>query len=348
MTRILGAFGAIGMLLAVIITPAAAHGLTSHSHKKFTLGIVLDIGGVNDKSFNHLAYVGLQEAEAKYGIKGSYIASQEQSQYVPNITHFAQAHVNLVIATGVLMSNAIFQVAQQYPRQKFAIIDGQPADANFNVHYLKNVEDLLFHEQESGFLAGIVAGLMEKNHVGKARHNIIGYMGGLPVPAVIRYEAGYVAGAKRVDPSIRVCGGYSQSFTDQTIGNQIGRTQISRGADILFGVAGGSGLGYLAAAQQEGKYGIGVDADQGHLGKFIITSAIKRVDRAVVQAVAATASGHFRGGDHFYTIKNGGTGFGKPSSIVPHFITRIANIYKAQMKAGKVVPPTKIPSVPGC
>lgn len=348
MSRILGVIGAIGLLLSVIITPAAAHGVGASAHKKFTLGIVLDVGGVNDKSFNHLAYVGLQEAIAKYGISGTYIPSSDQAEYVPNITHFAQAHVSLVIATGVLMSNAIYQVARQYPHQKFAIIDGQPTDANFVVHRLPNVEDLLFHEQESGFLAGIIAGLMEKNHVGKAKHNVIGYMGGLPVPAVIRYEAGYVAGAKRVDPSVRVCSGYSQSFTDQGIGDQIGRTQISKGADILFAVAGASGLGYLHAAQTQGRYGIGVDADQGYLGKFIITSAIKRVDKAVYQAVAATLHGKFRGGDHFYTIRNGGTGFGKPSSVVPRFIVRIANIYDAKMKAGKIRPPTAIPHVASC
>ncbi|MGH2409158.1 MAG: BMP family lipoprotein, partial [Chloroflexota bacterium] len=327
----------------------AARGLHSPAaHKKFTIGIVLDVGGVNDKSFNHLAYVGLQKAEAKYSyVKGTYISTQEQSQYVPNITHYA-GKVNLVIATGALMSQAIYQVARQYPHQHFAIIDGAPADANFVTHNLPNVENLLFHEQESGFLAGIVAGLMEKNHVGKAKHNVIGYMGGLPVPAVIRYEAGYIAGARKVDPSIRVCGSYSQSFTDQTKGNAIGRTQISKGADILFAVAGASGLGYLAAAQQEGRYGIGVDADQGYLGKYVITSAIKRVDKAVLQAVTATLHGKFRGGNHFYTIHNGGTGIGRISPIVPKYIGRIAKIYEKKMKAGKIHPATKIPSNTGC
>ena len=347
MSRILSVLAALGVLLAVVITPVAARGVASHPHKKFTLGIVLDVGGVNDKSFNHLAYVGLQEAQAAYGISGSYIATQEQAQYIPNLTRFA-GKVNLEIATGVLMSQAIYTVAKQYPRQKFAIIDGFPTPDFVHQVNLRNVENLLFHEQESGYLAGIIAGLMEKNHVGKAKHNVIGYMGGLPVPAVIRYEAGYVAGAKKVDPSVKVCGSYSQSFTDQTKGNEIGRTQISQGADILFAVAGASGLGYLTAAQQGGRYGIGVDADQGYLGKYIITSAIKRVDKAVYDTVAAVLNHHFRFGNHFYTIKNGGTGYGNLSPVVPAYIARIAATYKARMVAGQIVPPSKIPAVASC
>lgn len=343
MKRVLTTLAAACVLVAAAITPVAARGVATHAHAKpFTIGIVLDIGGVNDKSFNHLAYVGLQEAQAAYGIRGTYIASSEQSQYVPNLTHFA-GHVDLVIATGVLMSQAIYQVAQQFPRQKFAIIDGAPADAQFNTHILHNVADLLFREQESGFLAGIIAGLMEKNHIGKAKHNVIGYMGGLPVPAVVRYEAGYVFGAKKVDPSIRVLGGYSQSFVDQGKGNTIGRTQISQGADILFAVAGASGLGYLRAAQQQGRYGIGVDADQGYLGRYIITSAIKRVDVAVLNAVRDTLKGHFRAGDHIFNIHNNGTGFGSTSPVVPASIVAQAKAYRKLLRQGKIVPPTTIP-----
>lgn len=343
MSRTIRVLGALGLLLSVAITPVAARGLAGRPHSTFRIGVVLDVGGVNDKSFNHLAYTGMLEAIAKYGIKGSYISSQEQSQYVPNLTHFAQLHPNLIVATGVLMSNAIYVVAKQYPNQKFAIIDGAPADTNFVTHNLPNVANLLFREQQSGYLAGIIAGLMEKEHIGAAKHNVIGYMGGLPVPAVVRYEAGYVAGARKVDPSVRVLGGYSQSFTDQNKGNAIGRTQISQGADILFAVAGASGLGYLAAAQQAGKYGVGVDADQGYLGSYIITSAIKRVDQAVLFTVRDLVNHKFRSGDHIFNIKNGGTGFGVPSRVVPAGIVRIAKIYEQRMIAGTIVPPTKIP-----
>jgi basic membrane protein A len=342
MKRIVALVGAASLLSAAIAAPVSARGLASHSHAKaFSIGVVLDVGGVNDKSFNHLAYVGMLRTMAKYHVKGSYIATQEQAQYVPNLTRYA-GKVSLEIATGVLMSQAIYQVAKQYPHQKFAIIDGAPSPDGIHNVNLPNVENLLFHEQESGFLAGVVAGLMEKRHVGSARHNAIGFMGGIAVPAVVRYAAGYAAGAQKVDPSIKVCSGYSNSFTDQTKGNEIGRTQIGQGADILFAVAGASGLGYLAAAQQSGRYGVGVDADQRFLGKYIITSAIKRVDRAVYDTASALINGKFRSGNHFYTIKNGGTGFAKPSKVVPASITKVAQSYVAKMKAGTVVPPTAI------
>jgi basic membrane protein A and related proteins len=344
MTRIYALVGAAALLLSAIITPVAAKGLTSHSHAaRFKVGLVLDVGGVNDKSFNHLAYLGMRTAISKFGASGSYLPSNSQADYIPNLTHYAQLHPNLIIATGVLMSGAIYTVARQYPNQKFAIIDGFPTDAKGNQVNLKNVANLLFHEQESGYLAGVIAGLMEKNHVGKARHNVIGAMGGLPVPAVVRYIAGYVAGAKKVDPTIKVRVGYSQSFTNQGAGNTVGRTQIASGADILFAVAGASGLGYLAAAQQAGLYGVGVDADQSYLGRYIITSAIKRVDVAVFNQIRDTRAGHFVSGTHLFTIKNNGTGIGKVSSIVPATIVSQANNYRNLMVRGLIVPPVTIP-----
>lgn len=344
MNRIFSAVVASGLLLSAVVTTAATTSAAApHRGRPFTIGLVLDTGGVNDRSFNHLAYEGMLQARRKFNVRGSYIATTEAAQYIPNLTQFAQRHVNLVIATGGLMSQAIYTVAREFPRQKFAIIDGAPADANFVTHNLPNVANLIFREQQSGFLVGVLSGLMEKHHVGVARHNVIGYMGGIPVPAVVRYEAGYVYGAKLVDRSIRVLGGYSQSFTDQNKGNEIGRTQISQGADILFGVAGGSGLGYLAAAQQAGRYGIGVDANQGYLGKYILTSAIKKVNVAVLDTVTSLVHHRFRSGDHIFNINNGGTGYAAPSTVVPLYIVRQVNHYQALLKAGKITPPTKIP-----
>ncbi|HLJ67844.1 MAG TPA: BMP family ABC transporter substrate-binding protein [Chloroflexota bacterium] len=345
MARIIRISGAVLATIAMLVTPVAARGLGAHqSAKSLSVRLVLDVGGVNDKSFNHLAYTGMLNAEKAFGYSGRYIATQEQSQYVPNLTAAARTHPTLVIATGGLMSQAILTVAKQFPKQHFAIIDGQPADANFVVHEQHNVADLLFREQQSGFLVGVIAGLMEKNHIGAATHNTIGAMGGLPVPAVIRYIAGYYWGAKKVDPSITVKIGFSQSFTDQGKGNSVGRAQIAAGADILFQVAGGSGLGYLRAAQQAGKYGIGVDADQGYLGKYILTSAIKRVDLSVYNTLRDLAHGYFRSGPHIFNAKNGGTGFAPVSSIVPKRFVAIANSYYLKMKSGALKPPTTYPT----
>jgi basic membrane protein A len=344
MTGISRFAAALAVGVALLVTPVAAHGLGSHhtAAKQLSVGVVLDVGGVNDKSFNHLAYVGLQTVESRYHVSGSYIATQEQAQYVANLTHYALLHPSLIIAVGGLMSQAIYIVAKQYPKQKWAIIDGAPADAKFVTHNLPNVANLLFHEQEAGFLVGVLAGLMEKRHIGAATHNSIGAMGGIPVPAVIHYIAGYVYGAKLVDPGIRIKVSYSQSFTDQGKGNSIGRTQISQGADILFQVAGASGLGYLRAAQQAGRYGIGVDADQGYLGSYVITSALKKVNLAVQRTVVALATGKYRAGDHFFTINNGAIGYATPAAIVPRSIVAQVNAYQAKVKAGTIVPPTVI------
>ena len=288
-------------------TPVAKSGGSSG---KFTAGLVTDIGGLNDKSFNHDAYLGLQDAEKAYGISGHVQESHAQTDYVPNLTTFAREHYGLTIAVGFLMESAIYQVARAYPKDKFAIIDGYPTDAKGNQKNLPNVANLLFREQESGYLVGAIAGLMEKDKIGKAVHNTIGYMGGLSIPPVNRYIAGYVAGARHVNPGIKILGGYSQSFESQSAGKSIGLAQIAQHADILFQVAGASGLGYLAAAQQRGVYGIGADADQGYLGAYVIASALKRVDVAVKDTIRTTMTGHFTCGDHRFDLVGGGTGCG--------------------------------------
>jgi basic membrane protein A len=310
----------------------------------FTVGLVTDVGGLNDKSFNHLAYVGVKAAQSQYGITPKVVESTSQASYVPNLTHFAQQHANLVIAVGFLMANAVYQVAKEYPSEHFALIDSGPTNAKGQTANLPNVANLFFKEQESGYLVGVIAGLMEKNHVGKATHNIIGYMGGVSIPPVNRYIAGYVAGAKKVDPTVQVLGGYSQSFTDENAGKGIGLTQINKGADILFQVAGSSGLGYLAAAQEKNVYGIGVDANQGYLGSYVITSAVKKVNVAVEQTIRDLQTGHFTAGDHTFGLTQNATGFAPPSSVVPASIVSQAQAYAKKIKDGSVVPPTTIPA----
>jgi basic membrane protein A and related proteins len=345
MRRFLTFAGVACVLVSLAVNPVSAHSLPAHHAKHaFTFGLVTDVGGINDRSFNHLAYLGLQQAEVQYHVRASYIQSTNQNDYVPNLTHFARAGADLTIGVGFLMESAIYTVATQYPNRKFALIDGAPTDAKGNTVNLPNVANLFFREQQSGYLVGVIAGLMEKQHVGRATHNTIGFMGGVSIPPVNRYIAGYVAGARHVDPGVKILRGYSQSFTDETKGKAIGLQQISLGADILFQVAGSSGLGYLAAAQEKGVYGIGVDSDQGFLGSYIITSALKKVDAAVRLTVFATLHHHFRSGDHQFDLSNGSTGFAPVSKAVPASIAAQANIYSRLIASGKIVPPTNIPS----
>jgi basic membrane protein A len=185
---------------------------------------------------------------------------------------------------------------------------------------------------------------MEKEKVGAARHNTIGAMGGMSIPPVDRYIAGYIQGARAADSNIKILLGYSGSFTAAPPAFVIGLGQIARGADILFQVAGSSGLGYLQAAQQKNVYGIGVDADQSYLGAYIMTSAIKKVDQAVVGIVGDVVSGSFKGGDHTFSLKDDATGYGTVGSMVPPSIIAQVNAQEQLIAAGKVVPTTVIPS----
>lgn len=344
MSRIFSVIAAIAVTSAILITPVAARGLGSHqTAKKLTVGVVLDVGGVNDKSFNHLAYLGLQQAIAKYHVSGTYVVSHSEADYVPNLTNSAQ-HNDLTIGVGFLMTTAMHQVASQFPNRKFGMVDGCPTlSTGGNCANLSNVANLFFKEQESGYLVGVMAGIMERNKVGNATHGKIGFMGGISIPPVNRYIAGYVAGARQVFPRIKIVGGYSQSFTDQGKGNQIGRQQISQGADILFQVAGASGLGYLSAAQQASRYGIGVDADQSYLGRFIVSSALKKVNVAVRLTIHSAQDGTFRGGNHLFSLKNNSTGVGKFSPVVPAFVRATVKSYARLIKQGKIVPPVNIP-----
>lgn len=316
---------------------------TSSADLGFTVGLVTDVGGLNDKSFNQEANLGMQMAEKQFGVKGKVIESKSFGDYVPNLTSFAQQHTGLTIAIGFSMANAVYQVATTFPTQKFALVDSAPADAKGRTVKLPNVADIFFKEREAGYLVGVIAGLMEKNRVGKATHNTIGFLGGMSIPEVDRYIAGYVAGAHRVDPGLRILGGYAQSFNSASAGGTIGRSQIARGADILFQVAAGSGLGYLSAAEQRGVYGIGADVDQSYLGKFVIASAIKRVDIAVRDTIRAAQLGHFTPGNQRFGLKENGTGFVVSTATVPANIISQAKFSARQIADGKIVPPKQIP-----
>jgi basic membrane protein A len=309
------------------------------------IGLVLDVGGRDDKSFNQLAYQGAVEAKAKYGADFNYLQSSAISDqiYYANLSNFARKKYDLVIGVGFLMAAAMYKAGKAFPDTHFALIDAAPADAKGNTVNLPNVANLFFKEQESGYLVGYMAGLMEKNKVGAAKHNIIGAMGGVSIPPVNRYIAGYIQGARAADPSVKIKLAYSGDFNDQGKALSIGQGQVAQGADILFQVAGSAGLGYLKAAQQKGRYGIGVDADQAYLGSYIMSSAVKKVDQAVLLTVGKIASGKFKGGDNTFSLKNNATGYGKVGSMVPKSIVSQVEAQEKMIASGKIVPTTTIP-----
>jgi basic membrane protein A len=310
---------------------------TTTSNATFKVGLSTDTGGLNDRGFNHLAYVGLQRAESELGVQGRVVQATSPADYIPNMSSLARQGYNLIIGVGFTEIDAVKAVAKQYPKTHFAVVDVANADEGG----LPNVEGLLFKEQEAGYLAGYAAGLAAKDRGGKA----VSSVGGQKQPPVDRYIAGFEAGAKAADPGIQTLNGYSQDFEAQQKCKEVALNQISQGSVVVFQVAGGCGLGALDAAREKGIWGIGVDADQGYLGSYVLTSALKRVDTAVYDAIVDAKNGHFKGGqDAVYGLNVDGVGIGKFSSKAPADIEAKVEKIKTDIATGKIKNiPTTVP-----
>ncbi len=303
------------------------------------IGLVTDVGGLNDKSFNALADKGRKDAAAQLVVDTSVTESKQQADYVPNLTKYAQDKYDLVIGVGFLMQNAVWKVAKQFPNVKFAIIDGAPQDDAGKTDNLPNVANLFFKEQEAGYIVGVIAATMALNKVGAATHNTVCSMGGLPIPPVDRYIAGYQDAVTKTSPTTKILNGYSQDFVDQQKGKEVGIKHIAAGCDILFQVAGGSGIGYINAAKDAKVYAIGVDADQAAVAPgTVITSALKKVDVAVFQTIRSVRLGTFKAGDISFNAANDGVGFGALDKIVPADAKKAADQALADIKSGKITP----------
>jgi basic membrane protein A len=331
--------------MAVALAVTAGTGRAAH-HAAAKVAIVTDIGGLNDKGFNHLSYLGLQKAQKQLGVDGRVFITQSAQDRLGNLQAAAQAGYGLVIATGFLFFDQIPPVASSFPNTTFAGVDiplaavtGSPA----------NFRGLVFKEQEGGYLVGYIAGLMIKRHPHNGKQ-VVSAVGANPVPAIVHYLAGFRAGVKKADPQATVLLNYANdpTFNDQTKCKVTTQNQIARGSGIVFEAAGGCGLGGLTAAKQKGIWGIGVDADQGYLGPHMLTSALKKVDNAVFQAIKgyqADPSGFKGGADSVFDVKNGGMGYAPLSKMVSAadracINPRVAAIAK-QFASGKIVPPVK-------
>ena len=311
---------------------------SSESGSKLKIGLVTDIGGLNDRGFNHLSYVGLQRAQSELGIQQRVFQAHSTQEYVPNLSTFARQGYDLTIGVGFTEATAIDTAATTFPNSKFAIVD---VDQTEEPHKPKNLLGLLFREQETGYLVGYLAGLEEKRRPGP---DVIGSVGGQKQPPVDHFIAGYQAGAKAADPGIKVLNAYSEDFSDQAKCKQVALNQIEQGAGVIFQVAGGCGLGALDAAKEKGVWGIGVDADQSFLGPHILTSAVKRVDTAVFLAIKSVVDGTFKGGNMVFGLKQNGVGIGKISPKVPQAEVAKVNQIRADIISGRIKNiPTQVP-----
>jgi basic membrane protein A len=332
---------AVAALTATSVSSANSTRAAAPAAKAATLriGLVTDIGGLNDRSFNHLAYLGLQQAQKKLGVQVKVLQSKSGSDYIPNLSTLAAQHYDLVIAVGFLMGDALKAVSKQFPSTRFAIIDVDPAGGDG-----KNVLGLTFHEEESGYVAGYLAGLMQKvqgpRNNGK---NVVSTVGGLKIPPVDHYIAGFQAGAKAASPGVKTLNGYSNSFTDAAKCKSLAQTQLAQGSDVVFAVAGGCGLGALSAAGSKGVWGVGVDADQNYLGPYMLTSAVKKVDFAVYSTVFKLKQGTFAGGTTTtFGIKNFGVGISAFAKGVPSSVKVKTNAIIAKIRAGGIKIPNTV------
>ena len=322
-----------GGIAALLVAALAGTGLAA-SGKKAAAGdtcLVTDTGGLNDRSFNQSAYQGLLKGKKDLGVDGRVVTSSSSADYIPNLLSCVKGGADLTIGVGFLMADAINTVATSFPNSKFAIIDyafsdlpGKPA----------NTRGILFREQEAGYLSGWLA---IKELMAQKKPLVIGAVGGVKIPPVDRYIAGYQAGAKAANAKAKVLYGYSQSFNDQSKCKEIALNQIAQGSQVEFAVAGSCGLGALSAAKDKSLWGVGVDSDQAYLGSYMLTSAVKLVNASVLRTMKDAKDGKFKGyGTTIYSVRAGGVGIGKISAKVPAAIVAAEKVLEKQMKTGKL------------
>jgi len=335
------AFTALAVVLAgsVSAKPKAAKAT-------FQAALVSDVGRFNDKSFNQSQLAGLNRAKKVLKIRVLPIQSNNTSDYIPNLTTAVRKGSNLVIAAGFLMAPSLKDLAPQFPKTHFAITDDfvSSSTGDFKGGDVHNIEGLTYATQENSYLIGCMAAMVAKS---KYKSATIGVVGGIKIPPVDTFLAGYRAGAKKCVPSAVVKIGYSQDFVKQDLCKNVAEDEIAGGAKIIFGVAGLCGLGALSAAKEHGLFAIGVDIDQSFLGPHILTSAVKRVDNGVFLAIAQAKKGKFKGGSNVvYNLKNGGVALGKISprltgNLRKQVLAKVA-VLKKQIISGKIKPPTQV------
>ena len=317
----------------------AATTTTAAAEESLRVGLITDLGQLDDDGFNELAYRGLKNAEKELGIKGRVIESASAADYIPNMTSLARQGYDLIIGVGFAQGDAVGKVAQRFPDTRFAIID---VDQAFVPGKPSNVQGLLFREEEAGYLAGYLAGLLEKRRPGP---DVISAVGGMKEPPVDRFIAGYFAGAEKAAPGIRRIHDYSQDWDDQAKCKELALNQIARGSKVVFQVAGGCGLGALNAAAERDVWGVGVDADQSFLGDHVLTSALKGVDSAVFLTIESVQDGSWEGGGNAtFGLKEAGVGLGKISAEVADADVEALKQVEAQIADGTI---TGIPTEVG-
>ncbi len=345
--KIIGSFGMRGLTLLALVGATAlagcgggkpaqegkpAGGATPAAGKTTLVGLVLDKGGKNDKSFNTAAFEGAELAVKEGGIELKDVETMDDALFEPNLRGMAEKGCAIVIGIGFAQKEPLERVARAFPNTHFAIVDATVD--------LPNVASLLFDEHTGSYLVGAIA-------AASTQTGTIGFVGGMDIPLIRRFEMGYVAGAKQVNPKIQVLSNFvgvtSDAWNNPTRGKELATSQYQRGADIIFAPAGASNLGVFDAAEEMKKFVIGVDANQDWIKPgFVLTSMMKRVDTAVYQVIKEAAAGQFKPGVRSFGLANDGVGYSVDEhnqAILSPAARALADSLKAQIQAGTIQVP---------
>jgi basic membrane protein A len=333
-SRWLLAAGAVALIAALAVGTAFGGGSKANAPKAgYKAALVSDVAGFNDNGFNKNQLKGLKQAAKKLGGTAFPIVSHSSSDYQPNYNTAVHDGAQIIIAAGFLLGPTVKQYATQYPNTKFAITDDPVSD----IGGFKNEEGITYATQEGGCLVGVLAAKMAQ----KMGHKVIGVAGGLKIPPVDSYIAGYKYCAQKAVKGTKVVVQYSGDFVDQSKCSAIAQNEIQgKQAQVVFQVAGLCGDGALKEASKLHKWGIGVDADEYSVASRILTSALKKTDVGVYDTILGAAKGHFKGGkDLVFNLKNNGVGVGKVSPKVPKSWITLMNSYKTKIIKGQLKPP---------
>jgi basic membrane protein A len=317
------------VLFGLVVGACGGGGAAGGDDGAFKAAIVTDTAGLGDQSFNDSANRGLEQAKSDLGIDTQVYETSQPSDYEPSLAQAPGQGSNITFAIGFLMTDALTNVAPQNTGTNYAIID--------SVVEGDNVASLVFKEEEGSFLVGVVAGLMTNS-------NKVGFIGGLEVPLIKKFEVGFRAGVMTVNPDAEILITYAGDFNDPGKGKEIALSQYADGADVIYHASGGTGLGLFQAAQEKGSgfWAIGVDSDQYNLAPDnILTSMMKRVDVAVFETIKATKDGNFQSGVTVFGLKDGGVGLAPTTSEnTPQDVIDQANALGERIISGEFTVPT--------
>ena len=293
----------------------------------FKIGMVTDVGGVNDGSFNQSAWEGLQRAAENFGCEVKYIESKGDADFVPNIESFLDEDYDLIICTGYVMADAVRDAAELNPDQKFAIVD-DASNAD-----LDNVTCMMFEQEQASYLVGLAAGYTTES-------NVVGFVVGQANETMNSFGYGYLAGVLDANPDATILQYNANSFGDASAGKTAVNTMVTKGADVVFHAAGGTGLGVIDGCKENGIWAIGVDSDQSSLApETILTSALKRVDNACYDATKKAILGTLEGGVATYDLAAGGVDIAPTTDNLSKDVLEKIEDAKKDIIAGDLVVP---------